>query len=465
MKTPPILHLVVGLIGLAFNAPAASAEPPNIILIFCDDLGYGDLQSYGHPSIRTPNLDRMAAEGTRFTDFYVAASVCTPSRAALLTGRLPVRSGMCSDTRRVLFPDSAGGLPVEELTIPEVLKPRGYATALIGKWHLGHLPQFSPLQHGFDQRFGLPYSNDMDGAPGAPRGAVKRLDAEIEWWNVPLLREDEIVERPAKQATLTRRYTEEALAFIRTNRERPFFLYLPHTMPHTPLFRSPKFAGRSLRGVYGDVIEELDWSVGEILNTLRDLELAGRTLVFFTSDNGPWLTMDSAGGSAGLLREGKGSTWEGGMRVPAIAWWPEQVPAGRVTSELMSTLDLMPTFAELAGGSLPRDREYDGVDQTRLLLGKGTSRRDTMFFYRGTRIFAVRHGAWKAHYITQSAYGGDQPVIHETPLLFNVVQDPSERFDVAASHPEVIEEIDRIVARHREKLVPGKPQLDTRVAR
>src|SRR5690606_21781151 len=266
------------LLGLAVAPAAAQDRPPNVIVIFTDDLGYGDLGVYGHPTIRTPRLDRMAAEGMKFTQFYAAASVCTPSRAGLLTGRLPVRSGMASDQRRVLFPDSRLGLPPEEVTLAEALRERGYATAAIGKWHLGHLPEFLPTSHGFDRYFGIPYSNDMDRV-GGPPGQEAFREPKIEYWNVPLMRDTESIERPANQHTITRRYTEEALRFIRENQEQPFFLYLAHSLPHVPLFVSEGFEGVSPRGLYGDVVEEIDWSVGAVLDGLREMGLQERTLV------------------------------------------------------------------------------------------------------------------------------------------------------------------------------------------
>ncbi len=331
-----LLALVVSVLG------ASASQPPNIIIILADDLGYGDLGCYGHPTIRTPNLDRMAAEGMRFTDFYAAAEVCTPSRAALMTGRLPIRSGMCGDKRRVLFPDSPGGLPDEEITLAQALKARGYATGMVGKWHLGCQPQHSPLKHGFDQYFGLPYSNDMDLEPSAPRTNGEFLvHPKIEYFNVPLKENDRMVERPAEQHTLTQRYTQHAVEFIKQHRKKSFFFYFAHTFPHVPLFASGNFAGRSPRGIYGDAVEELDWSVGQVMETLRKQKLADKTFVFFTSDNGPWLIQQQRGGSAGLLRDGKGSTWEGGMREPGIAWWPGRVKPAQVCHDLASTMDLI----------------------------------------------------------------------------------------------------------------------------
>jgi arylsulfatase A-like enzyme len=442
-------------------APRAAKDRPNVVIIFADDLGYGDLACYGHPTIRTPNLDGMARQGMRFTSFYVAASVCTPSRTALLTGRYPLRSGMCHDTRRVLFPDSTGGLPASEITIAALLKAVGYATACVGKWHLGHLPQFLPTRHGFDSYFGIPYSNDMDRVADAKLGRDIFWQPSSKYWNVPLMRDDKIIERPAEQHTLTRRYTEEAVKFIRSHRDRPFFLYLAHTMPHVPLFASKDFAGKSKRGLYGDVIEELDWSVGQVLDALRAEGLAENTLVIFTSDNGPWLIFDLHGGSAGLLRDGKGSTWEGGMRVPCIMSWPGQVPAGSTTSGIAATLDLLPTIARLAGAKAPADRAIDGFDLAPLLLEKnGKSPRETMFFYRGVRLFAVREGPYKAHFITQPGYGGGKAEKHDPPLLFHLDHDPSEKHDVAKQHPAVIAAIRQSMAEHQAKMTPGPNQLE-----
>jgi arylsulfatase A-like enzyme len=445
-------------------SPLAAAEPPNVVVIFTDDMGYGDLGCYGHPTIKTPNLDRMAAEGMKFTSFYAAAEVCTPSRAALLTGRLPPRSGMCSDTRRVLFPDSAGGLPASEVTLAEALKAKGYSTALVGKWHLGHLPEYLPMKHGFDSFFGLPYVNDMDRVPDkGPKGRAAFFAPKIEYWNVPLMRGEKIVERPADQHTLTKRYTEEAVKYIKQKKDKPFFLYLAYAMPHVPLFASKDFAGKSARGLYGDVVEEIDWSVGEVLKAIRDEKIDKKTLVFFTDDNGPWLQFGEDGGSAGLLRDGKGSTFEGGMRVPGIAWWPGTIPAGVTTQEMASTMDIYVTAIKLAGGEVPTDRPIDGHDITPLLTGKGKSPRDTMFFYRGTRLFAVRHGPWKAHFITQVAYGKDGPNAHDPPLLYHLGRDPGEKTDVAKDNPEVVAKLKDIAARHREGMKPGEPQLEKRI--
>jgi arylsulfatase A len=455
----------LGLVAFAQRAAEpASGSPPNFV--FADDLGYGDLGSYGHPTIRTPRLDRMAIEGQRWTSFYAAASVCTPSRAGLLTGRLPVRSGMASDVRRVLFPDSALGLPQSELTIAELLKQRGYKTACIGKWHLGHRPEFLPTKNGFDSYSGIPYSNDMDAlaesqrkenpAPGQP---VWRTSD----FNVPLMRDEKVVERPTDQTTLTRRYTEEAVRFVREHHDQPFFLYLAHNMPHIPLFASEAFLGKSPRGLYGDAVEEIDWGVGELLDTLRSLGLADRTLVVFTSDNGPWLIFKEHGGSAGLLKGGKGMTFEGGMREPAIFWWPGRIRPAVVTG-IGSTLDLLPTLCSLAGVPLPADRTFDGVDLGPTLFEGHESPRQSMLFYRGVQLFAARKGPYKAHFFTEWAYGSeDRLEPHDPPLLYDLDRDPSESHDVAAEHPEVIAEIQALVDDHRARLVPGPDRLAERI--
>jgi arylsulfatase A-like enzyme len=445
------------------DSERAASESPNIVIIYADDLGYGDLACYGHPTIATPRLDRMAREGQRWTSFYSAASVCTPSRAALMTGRLPVRSGMCHDRRRVLFPDSAGGIPENELTLAEVLASARYRCACVGKWHLGHLPRYLPTHNGFHEYFGIPYSNDMD------RVADQKLGRDIfklplvEYWNVPLMRDDEIVERPADQTTITRRYTDEAVRFIRDNRDGPFFLYLAHSMPHVPLFRSPDFVDHSLRGLYGDVIEEIDASVGRVLDAIVDEQIADRTLVVFSSDNGPWLVFDEHGGSAGLLRGGKGGTFEGGMREPGLFWWPGTIEPG-IVREMGSTLDILPTAAALSGARLPTDRVIDGEDLSPVLLGTGPSPRETMFYYRGTKLYAVRQGAYKAHFITKPEYGGGEAEEHDPPLLYQLERDPSERFDVAEAHPEVIDEINHVVREHRLGVVSVPSQLGARLS-
>jgi len=441
------LLLMVSLLA-PFTAAKAAEKPPNIIVLFADDLGYGDLGCFGNPTIRTPHLDRMAGEGMKLTQFYSAAPVCTPSRAALMTGRLPIRSGLCSDKRRVLFPNSAGGLPEYEITLAEGLKSAGYATACIGKWHLGHLPQYLPTNNGFDYYFGIPYSNDMH--------VIRRGDPPL-----PLMRNLETIEAPAFQPTLTKRYTAEAVNFIEKHADGPFFIYLPYTFPHIPLFASDDFLGKSSRGLYGDVVEELDWSVGQILQKLRDRQLAENTLVIFTSDNGPWLTKHNQGGTAGLLRDGKGSTFEGGMREPTVAWWPGKIKAGSVSQKLASTMDIFTTGLKLAGAAVPEDRIIDGVDMRPVLFDTGPSLRETMFYYRGQTLMAVRKGPYKAHFITRPAYGGGAEVTHDPPELYHLDHDPSERFNIAADHPEVIADIRATVEQHKSALKARPMQLES----
>lgn len=453
----------VGLVLLFLMLGNGGAEPPsrpNVVIIFADDLGYGDLGCYGHPSIRTPHLDRMAQEGLRFTDFYSAAEVCTPSRAALLTGRYPIRSGMCATpgAQRVLFPHSPGGLPPDEVTLAEFLRTHGYATAHVGKWHLGIHEGSRPQDQGFEVSWGLPYSNDMDARPDLPKGSVASTNPPADGWNVPILRNGEVVERPAVQSTLTRRYTQEATAFIREHAARPFFIYLAHTMPHVPLFASPEFQNKSRRGLYGDTVEEIDASVGDILNTLRSTGLAEKTLVLFTSDNGPWLTQGGQGGSAGLLRDGKGSTWEGGMRVPGIAWMPGRIAPG-VSSELASTLDIFPTVAGLIREPTPAGVAMDGIDLGPHLFASRPLPRRAFFYYRGDQVFACRLGEWKAHFRTQTGYGQPKPEEHNPPLLFRLSHDPSEKINRAADHPEIGDEIRAAVQAHSAAIAPGKPQL------
>lgn len=459
-----ILFLCFGHLQTA-KAQHEEQRSPNFVIIFADDLGYGDLGVYGNPTIATPNLDRMAYEGQKWTNFYVAASVCTPSRAALLTGRLPIRNGMSSNKNRVLFPDSKNGLPASEITIAEQLKQAGYRTACIGKWHLGHKEQYLPNNNGFDYYFGIPYSNDMDMVPDIRyREYWQQKDEAIktEHFNVPLIRNTEIIERPANQHTITKRYSEEAISFIKEHKEEPFFVYLAHNLPHIPLFASKDFMGKSKRGLYGDVVEEIDHGVGKLLAMLKDEGLASNTIVIFTSDNGPWLPFKNNGGSAGLLRGGKGSTWEGGMREPAIFWSPGMIAPG-VISDIGSTMDLFVTFSNMAGIDIPRDRIIDGLDLSATLLNREAGPRKSIFYYRGRELYAVRSGDFKAHYISQGAYGqfGEKEV-HEIPLLFNLSHDPSERFDIAKEHPEIIRQINELIKQHSDKLVKGEDQLAER---
>lgn len=435
------LSFLISNAGQKLNVINSNDRPPNIIVIFVDDMGYGDLSCYGHPTIRTPHLDKMAKEGMRFTQFYVSASVCTPSRAGLLTGRYPVRTGMVGGImkRDVLFPNDNFGLKQEEVTIAEVLKQKDYATMAVGKWHLGHLPEFLPMAQGFDSYYGIPYSNDMD--------YRHHNEVSQRFFDVPLMENETIIERPANQHTLTKRYTEKSLEFIANNQDKPFFLYLAHSMPHIPLFASDGFDGKSNRGLYGDVVEELDWSVGQIINKLKELNLEENTLVIFTSDNGPWLVKKENGGSSGLLKDGKGTTWEGGMRVPMIAWWPENIPENTISEEVVSTLDLLPTFASITNTDLP-DVQLDGANVVDILKGAKYKNDRAFVYYRRNNIYALRLGKYKAHFISQTNYPAGPKNFHDPPLLYDLEADPSEKYNISENHPEVLEKIKTIKAVH-----------------
>ncbi len=416
------LGAVASAIGTGANA-AESARKPNVIVIFADDMGYGDLGCYGNPTIRTPNLDAMAMDGVRMTSFYAAASVCSPSRAALLTGRYPVRCGMPGNTG----PDSASHLPDSEITIADVLSADGYRTKAVGKWHLGHQrPELLPTGRGFDSWFGLPYSNDM-----------------IKPWvqtekPLHLYRDTTPIEHPVDQDTLTERYTEEAVRFIEDAGDSPFFLYLAHSMPHLPVRTSERFRGTSRSGLYGDVIETIDWSTGRIREALRSAGIEEDTLLVFTSDNGPWLDLPARmlqdgnmpwhGGSPGSLRGSKATTYEGGMRVPMLACWPGRIPAGLRLDEPASTMDLFPTIMELAGTDAPTDRTMDGANILPMLEGEEVSRKDLFFYFWGKKLHAVRDATWKLR-----QEDADAPI-----ELYHLGRDPREMYNVAADHPEVV---------------------------
>jgi arylsulfatase A-like enzyme len=445
------------LLGLAFAAVlavAASAvaqdRPPNIVVVYCDDLGYADIGCFGAKGYATPNIDRMAKEGMRFTDFYVAQAVCTASRAALLTGCYSNRIGLLS----ALGPNSKVGISDGETTVAKVLKARGYATAIYGKWHLGDAARFLPLRHGFDEYFGLPYSNDM--WPSHPQSKFPDL---------PLI-ENDAVKIPKvtadHQKQLTTWYTEHAVAFIEKNKDRPFFLYVPHSMPHVPIFVSDKFAGKSGAGLYGDVIAEIDWSVGEILAALQKHGLDERTLVIFTSDNGPWLSYGDHAGSAGPLREGKGTMFDGGVRVPCVMRWPGKIAPGSVCRELAATIDVLPTAAALAGAKLP-ERKIDGKDIRPLMFEAGAkSPHEVYWYYWGRELHAVRSGKWKLHlahsYRTLAGKPGSggkpgpyKNVLAE-PALYDLEADVGETTDVAAKHPEVVARLRALAEAAREEL-------------
>jgi arylsulfatase A-like enzyme len=419
--------------------PGASdgIAPPNVVVIFLDDVGYGDFGVYGHPTIRTPHVDALAAEGVKLTGFYAASPACSPSRVALLTGRYPVRAAI----HWALGPDEDRGIAAEEWTLAEALGDRGYATAAIGKWHLGARPEFFPTEHGFDSFFGLLYSNDMI------RPWVE-TDRPLE-----LYRDAEPIEHPVDQATLTLRFTREAVRFIEESAAagRPFFLYLAHSMAHVPLARSAAFEGRSRGGAYGDVIEELDWSVGEIRRALDEAGVLDRTLIILASDNGPWSEMPERmfrggtirpwdAGTAGPLRGAKATTWEGGLRVPGIVRGPAWLPGGQVTSELVTAMDVFPTIAALVGIEPDPSRPFDGRDVLPLLRGESASPNELFFYVYPDVVRAVRDARWKLH--LQSPDPG-APIRAE---LYDLVSDPYERFDVAEDHPDVVARLRSAIA-------------------
>jgi len=432
---------------------------PNYIVIFVDDMGYGDLGVYGNPTISTPYLDKMAYEGQKWTQFYSAASVCTPSRAALLTGRLPVRSGMASSKNPVLFPNSLSGLPPTELTLAEKLKEKNYKTAIVGKWHLGHTKNYLPNNHGFDYYFGIPYSNDMDKINNNNYWSeYENKELSSDSYNVPLMENFDIIERPVDQTTITSRYVDKTLQLINNYKNDNFFIYLSHNLPHIPLYASKRFLGKSKRGLYGDVIEEIDYGVGLIINELKKLNLDKKTIVVFTSDNGPWLVYKSHSGSAGLLRNGKGTTWEGGVRVPTIFWGANIKPG--LINEIGSTLDIYTTFLALAKIDTQKNMIVDGYDLSETLLRKKESQRDEMFFYKGDELFAVRLGDFKLHLKTTDWF--KEPKKHNPPLLFNLNIDPSEKFNISSKNPEKVKEILELIKVHNLRLLRGKNQLDIR---
>ena len=440
------------MLGLVFGALAVAqgAERPNVVLIYADDLGYADIGAFGATNIATPNLNRLAREGRKFTSFYVAQPVCSASRAALLTGCYPNRVGIAG----ALGPKAKVGINKEEMTLAELVKQRRYVTAMYGKWHLGHHPEFLPTRHGFDEYYGLPYSNDMwPHHPEAKPGTYPDL---------PLIGGELTLELNPDQTQLTKDYTKRATKFIEQNRDRPFFLYLAHSMPHVPLYASEDFRGKSRAGLYGDVIEEIDWSVGEVMRVLEENSLAENTLVIFTSDNGPWLSYGNHSGSAGELREGKGTVWEGGVRVPCIMRWPGRIPANTVCGEPAMTIDLFPTVAALVEAELPEHR-IDGKNIWPLMEGTPGARGPQeayFFYYNGNDLLAVRSGDWKLvvphEYRTLNGKPGGTNGIPtkyvnvKTELaLFNLEKDPGETKNVAKDNPEVVERLQELMEKMR----------------
>lgn len=462
MKLMRILAIAaLGLAGFfqpqivqAGQSANTKARLPNFVIVYADDLGYGDLGCFGAVRIRTPHLDRMAHDGRRFTSFCVAQGVCSASRTALLTGCYPNRLGILG----ALGPKSRIGISDYERTIAQVLKQRGYHTAIFGKWHLGYQQQFLPTHHGFDEYFGLPYSNDMGPRPGRA-SADRRGNPPL-----PLIEGDRVVEENPDISQLTTRYTERAVQFIDAHHDEPFFLYVPHTMPHVPLGVSSKFRGKSDRGLYGDVIEEIDWSVGQILAALKRHGLDERTLVIFASDNGPWLSYGDHAGSAGPLREGKGTTWEGGVREPCVMRWTGKIPAGTTCSELACTIDILPTFAALAGAAVPSDRIIDGKDIGPLLFGERGAKcpHEAYYYYWNNGLEAIRSGPWKLHfphaYRSLKGQGGaggkPAPYVERTTglELYNLETDIGETTDAALEHGDVVARLEKLAEGAREDL-------------
>jgi arylsulfatase A len=426
----------VSLTCLHTSAAEPATGKPNFVIIFIDDLGYADIGPYGATKQKTPNLNRMAEEGCKLTSFY-AAPVCSVSRAQLLTGCYGARISVPG----VYGPGSRNGLNPNEVTIAERLKEQGYATMCIGKWHCGDQPEFLPTKQGFDHYFGIPYSNDMQRTATATGARV-----------VPLVRDDKVQEllTDEQQSRIVERYTDEAVGFIRTNKDKQFFLYLPHTAVHTPIWPGEKFRGKSNNGRFGDWVEEVDWSVGRVLDTLRELKLDQNTLVVFTSDNGPWLIKGADGGSALPLRGGKGSTWEGGVRVPTVAWWPGKIAAGGASDAVAGTIDLLPTIVSLSGGKVPAEPVIDGRDLSPLLLGKSkTSPREAHYYFAGYNLQAVRQGPWKLAIATQPETLGkaNNADAAQNPRLYNLEEEIGEQTNLASKHPEVVAKLQALAAK------------------
>eukprot|EP01094_Clydonella_sp_ATCC50884_P025709 TRINITY_DN6869_c0_g1_i1.p1 TRINITY_DN6869_c0_g1~~TRINITY_DN6869_c0_g1_i1.p1 ORF type:complete len:511 (-),score=111.70 TRINITY_DN6869_c0_g1_i1:61-1551(-) len=466
MKTLAVLLALVSC-GAFVCANTEVASKPNIVVFFADDLGYGDVSFNGHPTIRSPNLDKLAAEGMRMSSFYSGAPICSPSRASILTGRLPIRNGVYTQSEypldqlfRVFYPWSTGSLPDTEITIAEALKPANYTSGLIGKWHLGHVDAL-PLERGFDYFYGLPYSQDEGCPPGYGMNCTKEW--QHIWPGVPLYRNDTIIQQPVNLQTLVPRYTAEANGFIEQAvvRDKPFFLYMAYDEVHVPLFASPEFTGVSKRGLFGDAVQEMDDSIGQIMAKLDEVGVLENTLVFFTSDNGPWVDQGIEGGSAGLFRGEKGETWEGGMREPAIIYWKGKIQGGQLNMDMTSTMDIFSTALDVAGVPAPTDRVIDGVSLLPLILNGKPVERDCYFYYRDHTLQAARCGAFKAHYVTRCGFCHDPPTWHNPPLLFNVNEDPGEQWELdPTDYQSVLQDINNAVAKHNSTMVKGVPQLN-----
>jgi arylsulfatase A-like enzyme len=426
------------LILSLFTSFHVQAAKPNFIIIFTDDQGYNDLGCFGSENIKTPNIDQLAAEGRKFTNFMVPSPVCTPSRAALLTGSYPKRVGL---HKHVLFPTSSYGLNPEEYTIADHLKSLGYSTACIGKWHLGHHPETLPRANGFDSYYGIPYSNDMNHPDNkgkvnpASDESWRNQDEFVKKWNTPLIENEKIIEIPVNQRTITRRYTDRAISFITENKDKPFFLYLPHSMPHIPLFVPEDANDPDPKHAYKAVIEHIDAEVGRIAKSIRELGLAEKTYIIFTSDNGPWLQYGNHGGSAKPLRDGKGTNFEGGQRVPCVMWAPGRIPAGTSSNELISTMDLLPTIASRTKSELPEGRKIDGLDLSTTVTGYAPSKRTEFIYYTAQgQVNGIRVGEWK---LLLEGKGKKE----QGPYLFNLATEISESTNLADKHPEKVNEL------------------------
>ncbi len=442
--------IAASLAGCTSPEPISKAKrKPNFVLIFTDDQGYADVGCFGAEGFKTPNLDRMANQGMQFTDFYVASPVCCPSRAALMTGCYPQRIEMFQN----INPPDNVGLNPKEKTIPEVLKKQGYKSGCFGKWHLGHRKPFLPTSQGFDEYWGIPYSHDMK--PQSVKIYPQWAHIIEKYPDLPLMHDEKVIERDPDPAKLTTFYTEKAINFIEKNKDEPFFVYLPHSLPHVPLGVSDKFKGKSKKGIYGDVIMEIDWSVGQINKKLKELGLEENTLVVFTSDNGPWMVFGEHAGSADPLRGEKNTTFEGGQRVPCIMKWPAGIPEGKLCDEPVCTIDILPTFAKLANAELP-EHKIDGKDISSLMLDKQDSENpyEAIYFYRNRELQAVRSGKWKLHFPHKyfktkrpgkDGFHGDYEVKSlKKPALYNLEKDPSESDNVADKHPEVVRNLKKL---------------------
>ncbi|EDM25444.1 arylsulfatase A [Lentisphaera araneosa HTCC2155] len=432
-----------------FFSLSAFADKPNVVLIFADDQGYGDLSCFGSETIKTPYIDQMAKEGRKFTSFMVASPVCTPSRAALLTGSYPKRVGL---HKGVLFPQSTTGLNPAEYTIGDHFKSLGYATACYGKWHLGHHPETLPISNGFDEYYGIPYSNDMNhpdnknkpkGGPGGMDLLWNDPESTLTKWQTPLMEGAKIVEIPVDQRTVTRRYTDKAISFIERNKEKSFFIYLPHSMPHIPLYVPDEIRDPDPKNAYINVIEHMDDQVGRITKKLKELGLDKNTIVIYTTDNGPWLPFKHHGGSAGELRDGKGSTFEGGQRVPCVMWAPGLIPAGTETNELMTTIDLLPSLAALSSSTLPGKNKIDGIDQSALITGKAerSARNEFIYYSRSGDLEGLRQGKWKLlvkgpKKSKKSKKSNKEAKV--TIYLFDLEADVAEQNNLADQNPELV---------------------------